>query len=53
MVACPVRDGYGRTRFPKHVKVCQDCGGFGFIKKEGETFDLKDKPISITISGRQ
>jgi hypothetical protein len=38
---------------PGDVRGCQNCGGFGFIKKEGETFDLKDKPISITISGRQ
>jgi DnaJ-class molecular chaperone len=53
MVACPVCDGCGRIRFPNHVKVCQNCGGFGFIKKEGETVDFKYKPMSTTISGRQ
>jgi len=50
MVACPVCNGYGRIRFPHHVTVCQNCGGFGFIKKKGEVFDLKDKPISTVIS---
>jgi hypothetical protein len=40
MVVCPVCDRYGRIRFPDGVKGYQKCGGFGFIKKEGETFDL-------------
>ncbi len=53
MVACVVCDGYGRIRSPGDVRVCQKCGGFGFIKKEGEAFDLKDTPISTTVSSRQ
>ncbi len=40
MLACPVCDGHGRIRFLYQVTVCQNCGGFGYIKKEGEIFDL-------------
>jgi len=36
MMVCPLCDGYGRIRFPDDVKVWQNCGGFGFIRKEGE-----------------
>ena len=31
MMVCPVCDGYGRIGYPDDVKVCQNCGGFGFI----------------------
>jgi len=34
MVVCPVCDGCGHIRSPGDVKVCQDCGAFGFIRKE-------------------
>ena len=53
MIACPVCDGDGRLRFLNHVGVCQNCGGFGYIKKEEETCDLNEKPISTTKLGRQ
>jgi len=36
MTTCPVCDGYGLIRFPDDVKVCETCGGVGFIKKEGK-----------------
>ncbi len=52
MLPCPICDGHGRIQFLNHVAVCQTCGGFGFIRKEGETFDLRDKPISATVFKR-
>lgn len=36
MTTCPVCAGYGLICSPDDVKVCQSCGGFGFINKEGE-----------------
>jgi hypothetical protein len=39
MMVCSVCDGYGRIRSPDDVRVRQDCGGFGFIRKEEKTFD--------------
>ena len=52
---CLVCDGYGRIHSfnDVDVKVCQNCGGFGFIKKEGTNFDQKGNPVSITASGGQ
>jgi DnaJ-class molecular chaperone len=42
MMLCPVCDGYGRIRcYLDDVKVCQNCGGFGFIRGEGKTFNHK------------
>ena len=35
MMVCPVCKGYGRILYPDDVQVCQNCGGFGFIRKEG------------------
>ena len=35
MMVCSVCKGYGRILYPDDVKVCQNCGGFGFIRKEG------------------
>ncbi len=52
MLLCPICDGHGRIQFLNHVAVCQNCGGFGFIKKEGETFDLRDGLISTTVFKR-
>jgi len=46
MMICPLCDGYGRIRFPDDVKVCQNCGGFGFIREEGKSVDQKDKSIA-------
>jgi len=53
MTVCPICEGNGRTRYSDDVKVCQNCGGFGFIKKEAETLNQKDKPILATVSGGQ
>ena len=55
MMVCPVCDGYGRihSSHDVDVKVCQNCGGFGFIMKEGKRFDRKDTPVSIIASGGQ
>jgi DnaJ-class molecular chaperone len=39
MMVCPVCEGSGRISYPDDVQVCQNCGGFGFIKKEEKTFD--------------
>jgi hypothetical protein len=33
MMACPICDGLGHIYSPDVVKVCQNCGGFGFIRK--------------------
>jgi len=53
MMVCPTCDGHGRTRYSNDVRVCQNCGGFGFIKKEGKSFDRRGKPVSIMVSGGQ
>lgn len=46
MMACPICDGQGRIYSPDDVKVCQNCGGFRFIRKERETsVALKMDPI--------
>ena len=41
MMTCPVCDGYGLIRSPDDLKVCENYGGFGFIKKEGEVLIKK------------
>ena len=33
MMFCPDCDGQGRICGPDDVKICQNCGGFGFVKK--------------------
>ena len=55
MAVCPVCYGYARIHSPNDVdvKVYQNCGGFGFIRKEGKRFDRKDNPVLITASGGQ
>ena len=46
MTAWTICDGQGRIYSPDDVKVCQNCGGFGFIRKERETYvALKMDPI--------
>ena len=47
MMVCPVCDGYGRIHASHDVdvKVCQNCGGFGFIKKEGNVLTGKTPPF--------
>jgi len=50
MMVCPVCDRYGRILCLDDIKVCPNCGGFGFIRKEGKRFDREDKPVSITAS---
>jgi DnaJ-class molecular chaperone len=44
-VVCSVCDGHGRIGNPDDVKVCQNCEGFGFIRKEEKSFYQKDKTI--------
>ena len=39
MTICSVCDGYGLIRSSDDVKVCENCGGFAFIKKDGNSFD--------------
>ena len=34
-----VCDGYGLIRSSDDVKVCENCGGFGFIKKDEKSSD--------------
>ena len=46
MMVCPVCEGYGRFSYSDDAQVCQNCGGFGFIRIEGKSFDQKDKPIA-------
>ncbi len=41
MVACPACSEYGRIRSPDGVRICQNCGGFGFIKGEGRSSDVQ------------
>jgi DnaJ-class molecular chaperone len=38
MMYCPDCDGQGRICSPDDVKVCQHCGGFGFVREERETY---------------
>jgi len=45
MMVCPVCNGYGRIWSPDEVRVCQNCGGFGFIREEAKNPDQRDKPI--------
>jgi DnaJ-class molecular chaperone len=46
MMACPVCNGQGWIFSPDDVKVCQNCGGFGFVRKESKTYiALKTDPI--------
>ena len=49
MMVCPLCNGYGHIHSPRDVRVCQNCGGFGFIREEIESFDQEGKPIA---SGR-
>ena len=51
MTVCPICEGYGRISYSDGAQVCQNCGGFGFVKKEGKTFDQKGNRISATASG--
>jgi len=38
MVFCPVCSGRGKLpKNPHDFDVCEECGGFGLIKKESET----------------
>jgi len=39
MTICPAWDGYGLIRSSDDVKVCENCGGFGFIKKNGKSLE--------------
>jgi len=48
MMVCPVCKGYGRILYPDDVKVCQNCGGFGFIRKEGNE-KLMDTTESLRV----
>ena len=41
MMFCSVCDGYGRIGYPDDVKVCQCCGAFGFIRREGKLWVKK------------
>ncbi len=41
MMVCSVCAGHGRIRNPDEVKTCQNSGGFGFVRKEGKTFEGK------------
>ena len=46
MKFCPDCEGRGRICSPADVKVCKNCGGFGFIRKEREIYAaLKVGPI--------
>jgi DnaJ-class molecular chaperone len=45
MMICPVCNGGGRIWSPDEVRVCQNCGGFGFIREEGKSSDQEDEPI--------
>jgi DnaJ-class molecular chaperone len=47
MVVCPVCDGYGRIRSPDDVKVCQNCGGSGLIRKEGKIGPAPEVPETV------
>ncbi|HYA94124.1 MAG TPA: hypothetical protein VEK32_21755 [Thermodesulfobacteriota bacterium] len=53
MMVYSVCDRYGRVGYPDDIKVSQNCGGFGFIRKEEKSFDRKDKPVSTTASRGQ
>ncbi len=41
MAVCPVCNGDGRIRSLSEIRVCQNCGGFGLIKEEVNSFDQK------------
>ena len=44
MVICPYCNSHGYIQNPER-QCCPKCGGFGFIRKEGDTFNQKEKPI--------
>ncbi len=44
MMACPLCDGCGHIHYPDDVRVCQNCGGFGFIREKIETLGEKGNP---------
>jgi len=48
MMVCSVCKGYGRIRYPDDVKVCQNCGGFGFVRKDGNE-KLKDMTETFRV----
>ena len=41
MMVYPLCDGHGHIRSLGDFRVCQNCGGFGFIREEGKSFDQK------------
>ena len=43
MIICPDCNSAGYVQYPER-QCCPKCGGFGFIRKEGNTFDQKEKP---------
>ena len=45
MLVCPICDGCGRIQYAYDVRVCQHCGGFGFIREEVKRLDQEGKPI--------
>jgi uncharacterized OB-fold protein len=44
MIICPYCNSQGYVQYPKR-QCCPKCGGFGFIRKEENTFNQKEKPI--------
>ncbi len=46
MMTCPLCNGHGHIHYSADVRVCQNCGGFGFVRIEVETFDQKGNPIA-------
>ena len=52
MTICPHCNSHGYVQYPKR-QCCPKCGGFGFIRKEGNTFNQEEKPIWITALGGQ
>ncbi len=59
MTVCLVCNGNGRVRSRDSVRVCQSCGGFGFVKEEENSSGQKEikveverKPMDVTGSVR-
>ena len=47
MVVCPSCNSGGYIQSPIR-QCCPTCGGFGFIRKEGDTPKQEEKPIWMT-----
>jgi hypothetical protein len=49
LMICPACEEYGRICYPDDTKVCQNCGGFGFIRKDGKLLVKKTNQFETPL----